>query len=231
MNKGELIMEALIKGVDLWKTYKLDKTEVHALRGLNITVDKGEFVSIMGPSGSGKSTLLNMIGGLDTPTRGDLYIDGKNTSTLKDGELTRMRAEKIGFIFQTFNLLPALTVRDNVEFPMRSLTGKNKKSDRIKRAEECLELVGLSDRLNYLPAKLSGGERQRVAIARALVNQPQFILADEPTGNLDSDATNNIVKLLHEVNNEGNTVIMVTHDKETTKDTRIMRIRDGVLTT
>lgn len=224
-------MEGLVNGKGLWKTYNLDSTEVNALRGLDITVNEGEFVSIMGPSGSGKSTILNMIGGLDTPTKGDLFIDGKKTSSMSQGELTKMRAEKIGFIFQTFNLLPSLTVRDNVEFPMRNLNGKKKldKSSRRKRAEECLEIVGLGQRMNYLPSKLSGGERQRVAIARALVNRPKFILADEPTGNLDSDATQNIVKLLHEVNQEGTTVIMVTHDVETTKDTMVMRIRDGVI--
>lgn len=224
-------MKGLVKGEGLWKTYKLDSTEVHALRGLDITVDEGEFVSIMGPSGSGKSTLLNIIGGLDTPTKGDLYIGEKNVSSMKDGELTRMRAENIGFIFQTFNLLPALTVRDNVEFPMRNLTGDKKldKKSRIKRAEECVEIVGLTPRMNYLPAKLSGGERQRVAIARALVNNPKFILADEPTGNLDTEATENIINLLHQVNNEGTTVIMVTHDVNTTKDTRVMKIRDGVI--
>jgi putative ABC transport system ATP-binding protein len=224
-------MKGLINGKELWKTYKLDDTEIHALRGLNITVEEGEFVSIMGPSGSGKSTLLNMIGGLDTPTKGDLFIDGKSTSSMSEGELTQMRAEKIGYIFQTFNLLPALTVRDNVEFPMRNLNGKKKlnKSSRRKRAEECLELVGLGQRMNYLPAKLSGGERQRVAIARALVNNPKFILADEPTGNLDSEATENIIETLHGVNSEGTTIIMVTHDVDTTKDTRVMRIRDGVI--
>lgn len=224
-------MKGLVKGEGLWKTYKLDSTEVHALRGLDITVDEGEFVSIMGPSGSGKSTLLNMIGGLDTPTRGELFIGGKEVSSMKDKELTKMRAENIGFIFQTFNLLPALTVRDNVEFPMRNLTGDNKpdKTSRMKRAEECIEIVGLTPRMNYLPAKLSGGERQRVAIARALVNHPKFILADEPTGNLDSEATENIINLLHRVNDEGTTVIMVTHDKDTTKDTRVLRIRDGII--
>jgi putative ABC transport system ATP-binding protein len=211
-------MKGLVNGEGLWKTYKLDSTEVHALRGLDISVDAGEFVSIMGPSGSGKSTLLNLIGGLDTPTQGDLYIGGKNISAMKDNELTRMRAENIGYIFQTFNLLPALSVRDNVEFPMRNLNGSKKmdKSSRIKRAEECVEIVGLGPRMNYLPAKLSGGERQRVAIARALVNHPKFILADEPTGNLDSEATSNIIDLLHQVNEEGTTVIMVTHDVETT---------------
>ncbi|MCZ3365940.1 MULTISPECIES: ABC transporter ATP-binding protein [Methanobacterium] len=222
-------MNGLINGNELWKTYKLDSTEVHALRGLNITVGEGEFVSIMGPSGSGKSTLLNMIGGLDNPTKGDLFIDGKDISRMSEGELTRMRAEKIGFIFQTFNLLPALTVRDNVEFPMRNLNGSKKmnKSSRIKKAEECIEIVGLGDRMDYLPAKLSGGERQRVAVARALVNNPKFILADEPTGNLDSESTENIINLLHEVNQNETTVIMVTHDAETTKNTRIMKIRDG----
>jgi putative ABC transport system ATP-binding protein len=185
----------------------------------------------MGPSGSGKSTLLNLIGGLDTPTQGDLYIGGKNISAMKDNELTRMRAENIGYIFQTFNLLPALSVRDNVEFPMRNLNGSKKmdKSSRIKRAEECVEIVGLGPRMNYLPTKLSGGERQRVAIARALVNHPKFILADEPTGNLDSEATSNIIDLLHQVNEEGTTVIMVTHDVETTRDTRVLRIRDGLI--
>ncbi len=224
-------MNGLINGNELWKTYKLDSTEVHALRGLNITVDEGEFVSIMGPSGSGKSTLLNMIGGLDNPTKGDLFIDGKDISRMSEGELTKMRAEKIGFIFQTFNLLPALTVRDNVEFPMRNLNGTKKmnKSSRVKKAEECIEIVGLGDRMDYLPAKLSGGERQRVAVARALVNNPKFILADEPTGNLDSESSSNIINLLHEVNQEGTTVIMVTHDVETTANTRIMRIRDGTI--
>lgn len=224
-------MKGLINGRGLWKTYNLDSTKVHALRGLDITVTKDEFISIMGPSGSGKSTLLNMIGGLDTPTKGYLFIDGKKTSSMSQRELTKMRAEKIGFIFQTFNLLPALSVRDNVEFPMRNLNGNKKrnKSSRRERAEECLNMVGLGHRMNQLPSKLSGGERQRVAIARALVNNPKYILADEPTGNLDSDASGNIIKLLHEVNQEGTTVIMVTHDVETTKDTRVMRIRDGVI--
>ncbi|AEG18117.1 ABC transporter ATP-binding protein [Methanobacterium paludis] len=224
-------MKSLVKGEKLWKTYNLDSTEVHALKGLDITVDESEFVSIMGPSGSGKSTLLNLIGGLDTPTRGDLYIGGRNVSSMKDSELTKMRAENIGYIFQTFNLLPALTARDNVEFPMRNLSGNKKldKSSRIKRAEECVEIVGLGHRMNYIPSKLSGGERQRVAIARSLVNHPKFILADEPTGNLDSDATGNIIELLHQVNDEGTTVIMVTHDVETTKDTRVMRIKDGLI--
>lgn len=224
-------MKSLVKGEKLWKTYQLDSTEVHALKGLDITVDEGEFVSIMGPSGSGKSTLLNMIGGLDTPTKGDLYIGDRKISSMKDSELTKMRAENIGYIFQTFNLLPALTVRGNVEFPMRNLSGDKKldKKSRIKRAEECVEMVGLGHRMNQLPSKLSGGERQRAAIARSLVNHPRFILADEPTGNLDSEATSNIIELLHQVNDEGTTVIMVTHNAETTKGTRVMRIKDGLI--
>ena len=224
----------LVKGIELRKTYNIGEgIQVNALRGLNITVNEGEFISIMGPSGSGKSTLLNLIGGLDTPTKGDLFIDDKKISSMTEKELTTLRGEKIGFIFQTFNLLPSLTVRDNVEFPMRNLTGAKKmdKKSRIKRAEDCLEIVGLGPRMNYLPAKLSGGERQRVAVARALVNHPKFVLADEPTGNLDSEASNNIINLLHEVNQEGTTVIMVTHDIETTKDTRILKIRDGVIET
>lgn len=224
-------MKNLIKGEGLWKTYSLDSTKVHALKGLNITVDEGEFVSIMGPSGSGKSTLLNLIGGLDTPTQGDLYIGTRKISSMKDSELTKMRAENIGYIFQTFNLLPALSVRENVEFPMRNLSGDKKldKSSRIKRAEKCVELVSLGHRMNHFPSKLSGGERQRVAIARSLVNHPKFILADEPTGNLDSEATGNIIELLHQVNDEGTTVIMVTHDVETTRDTRVMHIKDGLI--
>ncbi|MCE5213156.1 MAG: ABC transporter ATP-binding protein [Methanobacterium sp.] len=224
-------MENLVKGEGLWKTYDLGGVEINALRGLDITVNKGEFVSIMGPSGSGKSTLMNMLGCLDNPTKGDLYIDGKKISLMSDKELTKVRSEEVGFIFQTFNLLPALTVRDNVEFPLRNLSGEKKlnKSSRRERAEECLKVVGLEHRMDHLPAKLSGGERQRVAIARALVNHPQFILADEPTGNLDSEATENIMNLLHLVNQQGTTVIMVTHDEETTKNTRVMKIRDGVL--
>jgi len=224
-------MENLVKGKELWKTYDLGGVQINALRGLDLTVNKGEFVSIMGPSGSGKSTLLNMLGGLDNPTKGDLFIDGRNISEMPESELTRVRSEKIGFVFQTFNLLPSLSVRDNVEFPMRNLSGENKldKSTRTKRAEDCLKMVGLEHRMDYLPAKLSGGERQRVAIARALVNRPQFILADEPTGNLDSEATENIMNLLHDVNKQGTTIIMVTHDVDTTRNTRVLKIRDGVI--
>ncbi len=222
----------VVLGKNLWKTYTIGEgIQVHALRGLNISVDKGEFVTVMGPSGSGKSTLLNIIGCLDTPTKGELFLDGQKTSSMSERELTKIRAENIGFIFQTFNLIPSLTVRDNVEFPIRNLSGNKKlnKTDRIKRAEECLERVELEHRMNYLPAKLSGGERQRVAIARAMANKPKFILADEPTGNLDTEASANIIALLHEINNDGSTIIMVTHDIDSTKNTRLLRIRDGII--
>ncbi len=223
---------SLVNGTNLWKTYDMGEgIQVNALRGLNIIVNEGEFISIMGPSGSGKSTLLNLIGGLETPSKGDLFIEGVKISAMSDSELTLMRNEKIGFIFQTFNLLPALSVLDNVEFPMRNLTGNKKmdKKSRIKQAEHCLEIVGLGHRMNYLPTRLSGGERQRVAIARSLVNHPKFILADEPTGNLDTEATENIMGILHEINNENTTIIMVTHDKDTIKNTRVLKIRDGVI--
>ena len=225
-------MSDIVTARGLWKTYRLGKNvSVDALRGLDVSVSEKEFVSIIGPSGSGKSTLLNLIGCLDTPSKGELIFDGKNTLEMNDKTLTKIRSEKIGFVFQTFNLLPALTALGNVEFPMRTVDPKKRlnKSTRIKQAKECLKIVGLEKRINHLPSELSGGERQRVAIARALTNNPKLILADEPTGNLDSVASANIIELLHEVNDEGRTVIMVTHDMETTKGTRILRMRDGVI--
>jgi putative ABC transport system ATP-binding protein len=204
---------------------------VDGLRGLDVSVTEKEFVSIIGPSGSGKSTLLNLIGCLDKPSKGELTLDGENTFEMSDKTLTIMRSEKIGFVFQTFNLLPALTALSNVEFPMRTVSHKKRlnKSLRMNRAKECLEMVGLEKRISHLPGELSGGERQRVAIARALANNPRLILADEPTGNLDSAATSNIIELLHEVNDDGRTIIMVTHDIKTTKGTRILKMRDGVV--
>ena len=225
-------MNSLVSGSGLWKTFRLGKSvSVHALRGLDLSVQENEFVSIVGPSGSGKSTLLNMIGLLDAPTKGDLVFDGENISAVNDRRLTRIRSEKIGFVFQTFNLLPALTALANVEFPMRTVSrGKRlDKSSRIKRAKEYLERVGLAKRINHLPSELSGGERQRVAIARALANDPKLILADEPTGNLDSVATANIIALLHEINADGKTIIMVTHDMKIIEGTRILRMGDGVI--
>ena len=223
-------MSDLVHARGLWKTYRLGKdVTVDALRGLDMSVAEKEIVSIIGPSGSGKSTLLNLIGCLDTPTKGELVLDGRKTLEMNDVTLTSMRSEKIGFIFQTFNLLPALTALGNVEFAMRTAGHRARldKPSRLRKAEERLEMVGLENRIDHLPSELSGGERQRVAVARALANDPKLILADEPTGNLDSKATANIIELLHEVNEDGRTIIMVTHDMETTKDTRILRIRDG----
>lgn len=226
-------MTNIVNGKGLWKTYDLGGVQINALRGLDITVDKGDFVAIMGPSGSGKSTLMNMIGCLDSPSEGDLYICGKNTCEMSDGELNQIRAEKIGFIFQTFNLLPALSVRDNVEFPMRNMSGNSKvdKKTRRKRAEECLKMVGLEHRLDYIPAKLSGGERQRVAIARALVNEPYFILADEPTGNLDRSTADGVFELMLKLAREqGTAFIVVTHDETlAARCQRQLRLEQGRL--
>jgi putative ABC transport system ATP-binding protein len=225
-------MNDLVVGSGLVKTFRLSKSvSVDALRGLDVSVNEKEFVSIVGPSGSGKSTLLNLIGLLDLPTRGELVFAGEMISALSDKQLTTMRSEKIGFVFQTFNLLPALTALANVEFPMRNVSREKRleKPSRMRRAEEYLERVGLERRINHLPSELSGGERQRVAIARALANDPKLILADEPTGNLDSAATASIVDLLHEINAGGKTIIMVTHDMEIIEGTRVLRMRDGVI--
>lgn len=225
-------MNSLVFGSGLVKTFRLSKSvSVHALRGLDVSVNENEFVSIVGPSGSGKSTLLNLIGLLDTPTKGELVFDGEETSAVSDKQLTRIRSEKIGFVFQTFNLLPALSALANVEFPMRTVSREQRldKSSRMRRAKEYLERVGLAKRVNHLPSELSGGERQRVAIARALANNPKLILADEPTGNLDSAAAASIIELLHEINAAGKTIIMVTHDMEIIEGTRKLRMGDGVI--
>lgn len=225
-------MSNFVSAGGLWKTYEMSrKVSVDALRGLDVSVDAGEFVSITGPSGSGKSTLLNLVGCLDTPTRGSLVFDGEDTSTLSNGQLTQIRSERIGYVFQTFNLLPALTALGNVEFPMRLISPGNRpsRSSRKDSAQDCLERVGLGQRATHLPAELSGGERQRVAIARALANNPELILADEPTGNLDTTASAVIIDLLHEINGEGKTIVMVTHDMGTISGTRVLRMKDGVL--
>jgi putative ABC transport system ATP-binding protein len=225
-------MNNLIVGMGLKKLFPLSRRiTVPALRGADFAIDEGEFVSIVGPSGSGKSTLLNLIGLLDSPSAGTLLMEGKDVSLLDDGRRTAMRAEKIGFVFQMFNLLPALTALENVEFAMRGLTGEKRlpKTERMKRAKENLERVGLGQRLDHLPSELSGGEKQRVAVARSLANNPALILADEPTGNLDSVATDNIIALLHEIHASGTTVVMVTHNPDTTRDTRILRMKDGMI--
>jgi putative ABC transport system ATP-binding protein len=221
-------MNRIIEAQNLWKTYRLGETKVNALRDLSIMVDRGDYIAIMGPSGSGKSTLLHLLGCLDTPTKGVIKFDGRDVSKLKDKELTEIRCTEIGFIFQTFNLMPILTALENVEIQLR-LNGV-KKPIRIERAKKVLELVGLGDRLNHLPNQLSGGERQRVAIARALVKNPKLLIADEPTGNLDSSTTSEIVKLFEKLNTLGQTIVVATHDIAVAKGCKkIMKIKDGML--
>ncbi|MCJ7768538.1 ABC transporter ATP-binding protein [Candidatus Bathyarchaeota archaeon] len=206
----------------------LGKVTVNALRGVNLKVDKGDFVSILGPSGSGKSTLLNLIGALDKPTGGKLLVEGTDVSALNDNQLTDLR-RRIGFVFQFFNLIPRITARENVELSM-SIAGVSK-SERRRRAEEVLDTVGLKERINHKPTELSGGEQQRVAIARALANDPKFFLMDEPTGNIDSKNANEIIDLVKKLNEERSvTVIMVTHDQHLAAQTkRIVQMFDGVI--
>ena len=210
------------------KSYKLGKEEVPILKHINLTVQAGEFLAIMGPSGSGKSTLMNSIGCLDRPTSGTYTLDQIDILKGKDGALAEIRNESIGFVFQTFHLLPRLTALQNVELPM--IYNKVKKKERRQRAYEALEKVGLKDRVSYKPPKLSGGQKQRVAIARALVNQPRFILADEPTGALDTKSSEQILSLFSELHREGKTIIMITHDPDVAKKAdRTVFIRDGEL--
>jgi putative ABC transport system ATP-binding protein len=218
----------VVEIINLKKTYMLGKIPVDALRGVNLKVESGEFISILGPSGSGKSTLLNLIGALDKPTSGKMFIDGVDLSTLNDNQLTDIR-RKIGFVFQFFNLIPRLTARDNVEL---SLSIANVGKDlRRKRAEELLETVGLKDRMNHKPAELSGGQQQRVAVARALANNPKFLLMDEPTGNVDSKTAREVIALIRKLNAEGVTIIMVTHDQNLSKEAkRIIQVMDGEIT-
>jgi putative ABC transport system ATP-binding protein len=206
-----IYLETIVEAIELKKTYLLGKVPVNALNGVNLKVDRGDFLAILGPSGSGKSTLLNLIGALDKPTRGRLMIEGIDISTLNDNQLTDLR-RRVGFVFQFFNLIPRFTARQNVELSM-SIADVGK-SERIKRADTLLETVGLKDRMSHKPAELSGGEQQRVAIARALANDPKFLLMDEPTGNIDSKTAMEIMGLIKGLN-EGNgvTVIMVTHDQ------------------
>ncbi|MEC3640755.1 ABC transporter ATP-binding protein [Bacillus halotolerans] len=210
------------------KSYKLGKEEVPILKHINLTVKAGEFLAIMGPSGSGKSTLMNIIGCLDRPTSGTYMLDQMDVLKGKDGALADIRNESIGFVFQTFHLLPRLTALQNVELPM--IYNKVKKKERRQRAYEALEKVGLKDRISYKPPKLSGGQKQRVAIARALVNQPRFILADEPTGALDTKSSEQILSLFSQLHQEGTTIIMITHDPDVArKADRTVFIKDGEL--
>lgn len=216
----------MIELEEVRKTYSMGDTEVEALKGSNVDIEEGEFVAVMGPSGSGKSTLMNMIGALDTPTDGEVFIDEEAISGLTEDELALLRSKKIGFIFQQFNLIPSMNATENVALPML-FRGKSKK-ERTERAEEILEKVGLGDRLHHMPSELSGGQRQRVSIARSLANDPDIILADEPTGNLDTETGENIMDLLTELNEEGKTIIMVTHDEHDAEYAdRIIKIIDG----
>lgn len=222
-------MSKIVEAIDLWKIYPMGKgVEVAALRGLNLTVNKGDFMALMGPSGSGKSTLLHIVGCMEKPTKGDVLLEGRSIAEMSDKELTSLRCKEIGFVFQTFNLLPILDALGNVEIPMR-LAGVGK-ATRTERAKELLNKVGLGKRLRHLPMEMSGGERQRVAIARALANNPKLVLADEPTGNIDSETGRKIVTLLRQLNNEGQTIIMATHDPEIAKQAgRILRMKDGTI--
>lgn len=218
----------LIKISDIKRNFVLGNEIVYVLKGIDLEINKGEYVALMGPSGSGKSTLMNLLGCLDTPTSGSYILNGKDVSKMKDDELAEIRNKEIGFVFQTFNLLPRTTALDNVALPM--IYAGHSKAERNKRATEVLQQVNLADRMDHQPNQLSGGQRQRVAVARALVNKPSIILADEPTGNLDSKTSVEIMNLFNEIHANGNTVILVTHEEDIAAYAhRVIRLRDGVI--
>ena len=225
---GQLRPAALITMRDIWKTYEMGNEEVHALHGVTFEVRKGEYIAIIGPSGSGKSTLMNLIGCLDTPSKGEYWLNGKNVSEMDDDELARIRNQEVGFVFQTFNLLARATALHNVELPL--IYGGIGSSQRHEMAKEALRAVDLADRVTHRPNELSGGQRQRVAIARALVNHPSILLADEPTGALDTHTSMEIMDLFERLHSEGNTIIVVTHEADIAKRAhRILSIRDGMI--
>jgi putative ABC transport system ATP-binding protein len=216
----------IIETRDLWKTYVMGSEEIHALRGVSINIERGEYVAIMGPSGSGKSTLMNLIGCLDTPSKGSYLLNGKQVSEMNDNELARIRNEEIGFVFQTFNLLPRASALHNVELPL--IYAGVPAKDRQERAKDALKKVELEERMMHKPNELSGGQRQRVAIARALVNNPSILLADEPTGNLDSKTGVEIMALFDKLHAGGNTIVLVTHEADIAAHAhRVIHIRDG----
>ncbi len=221
-------MSKVIEIRDITRDFPLGQEVVKVLKGINLDIDRGEYVAFMGPSGSGKSTLMNLLGCLDTPTSGSYILNGKDASKMSDDELAEIRNKEIGFVFQTFNLLPRTTALDNVALPM--IYAGASKSERIERAQDVLRSVGLGDRMDHKPNQLSGGQRQRVAVGRALVNKPSIILADEPTGNLDSKTSVEIMNLFDEIHASGNTVILVTHEEDIAKHAhRIIRLKDGMI--
>jgi len=220
--------KVIIELKDVWKTYAMGEEEVHALRGINLKIHKGNFVAITGSSGSGKSTMMNLVGCLDKPSKGDIFLDNRNIAHLSESKLSEIRGKKIGFVFQQFNLIPTLTAKENVMLPMEF---QDVSSYTIsKRAEKLMGLVDLKDRMNHKPTELSGGQMQRVAIARSLSNDPEVVLADEPTGNLDSHTGEYILKFLGDLHKKGKTIIMVTHDRNLVKYAhRIIELKDGMI--
>jgi putative ABC transport system ATP-binding protein len=221
-------MHEVIRIENLTRFYTIGEETVRALNGINLTIQKNEYVALMGPSGSGKSTLMNIIGCLDTPTSGEYFLNGPNVAQLSDSELAAIRNKEIGFVFQTFNLLPRLTALQNVALPL--VYAGIPEAERLKKAKEVLEQVGLGDRIKHRPNELSGGQRQRVAVARALVNHPSIILADEPTGNLDSKTSEEIMQLLDIIHQAGNTIVLVTHEEDIALHAkRVVRMRDGIV--